>query len=96
MRDTKQIEFKLKFQRYCQPPIPESFAPKRSYKKPSDAFADATVYNLSYKSIPGVDVRCKPIIQYGNLILSSAKMTTDTVHKVNLHFELIYIHTFYI
>ncbi|XP_077297629.1 uncharacterized protein LOC143919273 [Arctopsyche grandis] len=74
---------KKKTIRYCQPPVPESFAPKRSYKKPSDAFVDSTIYNLSYKCIPGVDVRCKPIVQYGNLILSSAKMTTDTVHKLS-------------
>jgi hypothetical protein len=83
------------FQRYCQPPIPASFAPRRSYQKSGQAFEDTTIYKLSYKTTSGINLRRKPILQRTNLILSSKKMAVDTVHKVSFYF-LILMQLFYL
>ncbi|XP_041972342.1 stabilizer of axonemal microtubules 1 [Aricia agestis] len=66
---------------YKQPKIPESFAPRRCYARPTAPVECCTTYKMSY--LPGCADRGAPVRPEPNIVPSAAPMDCATVHKLS-------------
>lgn len=85
---TKPISCFL-FQCYKQPKVPDNYAPRRCYQKPTAPVEGNTTYKMSYLPVAGgASLRSEVKRPTGNITRSEEPMESYTVQRVGMLFLL--------